>query len=87
MQAAVFVCGRALSWRSTILHVSIPRLLFLIFLPSFYFLPVSQYTSEVIVVSCYMNPTISTPFLSQTTVTIGFLAGTKGLFKLFRLVW
>jgi hypothetical protein len=33
-----------------------------------------QYTSDFIVVPCCMNSTISTPFLSQKTVAISFLA-------------
>jgi hypothetical protein len=32
-----------------------------------------QYTSDVTVVPCCMNSTISTPFLSQKTVAISFL--------------
>jgi hypothetical protein len=51
------------------------------------FFSVSQYTSDVIVVPCFMNSTISTPFLSQKTATIGFLAGKQRLFKRVRLVW
>jgi hypothetical protein len=35
---------------------------------------VSQYTSDVIVVPCCMNSTISTPFLSQKAAAISFLA-------------
>jgi hypothetical protein len=66
-------------------NVSIPRLLFLMALRSF--LSVSQYTSDVIVVPCCMNSTISTPFLSQKTVSISFLTGRQSLFKLFRVVW
>jgi hypothetical protein len=37
------------------------------------FLSVSHYNSDVIVVPCCMNSTISTPFLSQKTVAISFL--------------
>jgi hypothetical protein len=34
-----------------------------------------------------VNSTISTPFLSQKTVAISFLAGRQRLFKLFQLVY
>jgi hypothetical protein len=40
-----------------------------------FIISVLQYTSDVIVVSCWMNSTISTPFLSQKTIAINFLAG------------
>jgi hypothetical protein len=46
---------------------------------------VSQYTSDVTVAPCCMNSTISTPFLSQRTVAISFVAGRQRLFKLFGL--
>jgi hypothetical protein len=49
-------------------------------------LTVSQYTPAIAVVPCSINSTISTPFLSQKTVAISFLAG-RHLFKLFQLVW
>jgi hypothetical protein len=39
-----------------------------------HFFNVLQYTCEVIVVSYCMNSTIRTPFLSQKTVAINFLA-------------
>jgi hypothetical protein len=51
------------------------------------FFSVSQYNFDVIVVPCCMNFTISTPFLSQKTVAISFLAGKESLFKNFWLVW
>jgi hypothetical protein len=51
------------------------------------FFNVSQYTSDIIEVSCCMNSTISTSFLSQKKVAFSFLAGRKRLFKLFQLVW
>jgi hypothetical protein len=35
---------------------------------------VSQDNSDIIVIPCCMNSTISTPFLSQKTVAISFLA-------------
>jgi hypothetical protein len=38
------------------------------------FLSVPQYTSDVIVASCCINYTISTPFLPQKTVVISFLS-------------
>jgi hypothetical protein len=38
------------------------------------FFSVSQYTSDVTVVPCCMNSTISTPFLSQKTDALSFLA-------------
>jgi hypothetical protein len=38
------------------------------------FSSVSKYTSDVIAVPCCMNSTISTPFLSQKTAAISFLA-------------
>jgi hypothetical protein len=38
------------------------------------FFSVSQYMSDVTVVRCCMNFTISTPFLYQKTVAISFLA-------------
>jgi hypothetical protein len=38
------------------------------------FFGVSQYTSDVIVVPCCINSTISTPFLSQKRVANSFLA-------------
>jgi hypothetical protein len=38
------------------------------------------------VAPCCMNSSISTPFLSQKTVAINFLAG-RHLFKLCQLVW
>jgi hypothetical protein len=77
------VCRYALS-QNTTLDTSIPHLLFWMVLCSFF--NVSQYTSDIIVVPCCMNSTISSPFQSQKTVTISFLAGRR-LFKLFRLVW
>jgi hypothetical protein len=40
--------------------------------PYVFFFSVSQYTSEVIVVPCYMTSTITTPFLSRSTVSISF---------------
>jgi hypothetical protein len=43
-----------------------------------------QYTSDVIVVPCCMNSTISTPLLSQKIVHQ--LSGRQHLFKLFQLV-
>jgi hypothetical protein len=70
MRAAV--CGRALSWRSITPDVSIPRLFFQMDLRSSF--RVLHYTSDAIVVPCCMNFTISTPFLSQKTVAISFLA-------------
>jgi hypothetical protein len=45
-----------------------------------------QYTSDVTVAPCCMNSTISTPFLSQKTVTISFPAGRQCLFKLSQFV-
>jgi hypothetical protein len=42
--------------------------------PYIVFFNVSQYTCDVIVVSRYMNSIISTPFLSQNTIVISFLA-------------
>jgi hypothetical protein len=47
----------------------------------------TQYTSDVIVVHCCVISTISTPFLTQKTVAISFLAGRQRLFKLYRFVW
>jgi hypothetical protein len=38
------------------------------------FFSVSQNTSDVVMVPCCMNSTISTPFLSQKTVASSFLA-------------
>jgi hypothetical protein len=38
------------------------------------FFSVSQYTCDIIVVPCCMDSTISTPFLSQKTVAVSFLA-------------
>jgi hypothetical protein len=83
MRANVFVCGRALLWRSTTstLDVSIPRLLFRMALRSLC-VCVSQYNIDVIVVLCVMNSTISTPLLSQKIFAISFLAGRR-LIKLF----
>jgi hypothetical protein len=51
------------------------------------FISVSQYTSDIIVVPCYMDSAINTPFLSYKSVAISFLAGRQCLFKHFRLVW
>jgi hypothetical protein len=51
------------------------------------FSSVSQYTSDITVVPCCMNSTISTLFLSQKTGVISFLAGRQHLFKLFWLLW
>jgi hypothetical protein len=58
-------CGRVLSWKTTVRipYVSIPCLLFWMALRSLY--TVSQYISDVIVVTFYMNSTISTSFPSQ----------------------
>jgi hypothetical protein len=52
-----------------------------------FFLCVSQNTSDVVVVSCCMNSTISTHFLSQKTAATTLLAGRQRLFILLRLVW
>jgi hypothetical protein len=38
------------------------------------FVSVLQYISDVIEVPCCLNSIISTPFLSQKTVAIGFVA-------------
>jgi hypothetical protein len=54
---------------------------------SSFFFSVFAYSSNYIMVPCYMNSTISAPFRSQKTVAISFLAGRRHLFKLFRLVW
>jgi hypothetical protein len=50
------------------------------------FFSVSQYTSDIIVPPSCTNSTIGTPFLSQKTAAISFLAGRR-FFKLFQLVW
>jgi hypothetical protein len=50
------------------------------------FFIVSQYTYDVTVVPCCINSTISTPFLTQKTAAISFLAGRQRLFKLFLVV-
>jgi hypothetical protein len=39
------------------------------------FFSVLQYSSDITVVPCCINSTISTPFLSQETVAISFVAG------------
>jgi hypothetical protein len=83
MRTAVF--RRALACRSITPDVSIPLLL--IWMAVHSFISVSQYTSDVIAVSCYLNSTISTYFLSQKTVAVTYLAGRQRLFKLFRHVW
>jgi hypothetical protein len=49
------------------------------------FFSVSQYTSDVIVVPCCMNSTITTPFLSRNTVSISFPTDNLRL-KFFGLV-
>jgi hypothetical protein len=66
------VWWHTLSWRSTTPNVSIPRLLFWIALHTFF--SVLQYASDIIMVPCCKNSTVSTPFLSHKTVAIGFLA-------------
>jgi hypothetical protein len=73
------VCGSALSWRNTTPYVSIPRLLFWMSLRSY--ISVSQYISDVIMVPCCINSAISTPFLSQKTDAISFLASRQRVFK------
>jgi hypothetical protein len=81
------VCGHALSRTS---HYTVCQhstsFFFWMALSSFFF-SVSQHTSDVIVVPCCINFTISTPFLSQMTVSISFLAGRQRLFKISGLVW
>jgi hypothetical protein len=42
--------------------------------PTHLYFSALQYTSDAIVVPCCMNFTISTPFLTQETVAISFLA-------------
>jgi hypothetical protein len=79
------VCRRALSWKSTTPDGSIPRLSFWMILRRFF--SVSQYTCNVIVVPCCMNSTISSPFPSQKTVAISFLADRQRCLNFFRLVW
>jgi hypothetical protein len=66
------------------LYVNIPHLLFRMALRSF--ISVLQSSSYVIMVPCYINSTISTPFLSQKTIAISFLASRQRLFKLLRFV-
>jgi hypothetical protein len=51
--------------------------------PLVFIFSVSQCTSDVIVVPCCMNSTISTPVLAQKTVDNSFLARRQRLFKLF----
>jgi hypothetical protein len=48
---------------------------------------VLQYTSDLIVVPCYMNFAINIPLLSQEMAAITFLASRQCLFRLFWLVW
>jgi hypothetical protein len=72
VRAAVLVCGRAVSRKSTIPYVSIPYLLFWMVLCSWRF-----------VVPRCMNSAMRTHLLSQETALSSFLPGRRRLFKPF----
>jgi hypothetical protein len=78
------VCRHALSWRSTTPDVSIPHLLFWMAPCSSF--SILQYTSDVTVVPCCMNSTISTHILAKTTIAISCQADYVYL-NFFWLVW
>jgi hypothetical protein len=65
--------------------ISISHLFILMALHSFF--TTLQYAYDVILVPCCVNSTISTPFLSQKTVAVRFMAFKQHLFKLLWVVW